>query len=86
MGTGLSLAIMCFVIWGIRRITVPRLFQCLTGLALIVFYFKYVISWIVALEEVRDSYFLDYETLLFGIFYLGVDLVIYSWWRDDESK
>lgn len=86
MGTGLSLAIMCFVIWGIHRITVPRLFQCLTGLALIVFYFKYVISWIVAMEEVRDAYFLDYETLLFGIFYLGVDLVIYSWWRDDEPK
>ena len=86
MGTGLSLAIMCFVIWGIRRINVPRLYQCLTGLALIVFYFKYVISWIVAVEEVRDAYFLDYETLLFGVFYLGVDLVIYSWWRDDEPK
>jgi hypothetical protein len=38
------------------------------------------------MEEVRDAYFLDYETLLFGIFYLGVDLVIYSWWRDDEPK
>jgi hypothetical protein len=86
MGTGLSLAIMCFVIWGIRRITAPRLCQFLTGLALIVFYFKYVISWIVAMEEVRDAYFLDYETLLYGIFYLGLDLVIYSWWRDEEPK
>lgn len=86
MGTGLSVAIMCFVIWGIRRIPVPRIYQCLTGVALIVFYFKYVISWIVAMEEVRDAHFLDYETLLFGIFYLGVDLVIYSWWRDEEPK
>ncbi len=86
MGTGLSLAIMCFVIWGIRRITVPRLYQFLTGLAVIVFYFKYVISWIVAMEEMRGAYFLDCETLLFGIFYLGVDLVIYSWWRDEGPK
>jgi hypothetical protein len=86
MGTGLSLAIICFVIWGIRRIAVPRLYQFLTGLALIVFYFKYVISWIVAMEEMRGAHFLDYETLLYGIFYLGLDLVLYSWWRDEEPK
>jgi len=86
VGTCISLAIVAIVTWGVHRIVIPRFYQCLAGLALITFYFKYVISWIVAVEEVQATYFVDYQMLLFGIFFLGVDLLIYSWWRNEKPK
>lgn len=77
------------VMWGISRITKRWRHQWIAGLALIAFYFKYVTPWVVVAEETRDAHFLDYETLLLGICFLGLELVTNSvrlWWQDDEAK
>jgi len=89
MGTLLSLGVIVLVIWGISRITRRWRHQWIAGLALIAFYFKYVTPWVVVAEETRDAHFLDYETLLLGVCFLGVELVTNSvrlWWKDDEVK
>jgi hypothetical protein len=89
MGTLLSLGVIVLVMWGISRITKRWRHQWIAGLALIAFYFKYVTPWVVVAEETRDAHFLDYETLLLGICFLGLELVTNSvrlWWQDDEAK
>jgi len=89
MGTLLSVAVVVLVIWGISRIIRRWRHQWIAGLALIAFYFKYLIPWVVVAEETRDAHFLNYEILLLGICFLGLELVTNSlrrWWRDDELK
>ncbi len=89
MGSLLSVAIMVLTVLGISRITRNWRFQWIAGLALIAVYFKYLTPWVVLAEETRDNHFLDYEILLFGLCFLGMELVTNSvrlWWQDDEAK
>nr|WP_314579525.1 hypothetical protein [uncultured Pseudomonas sp.] len=82
----ISLIIVAAAIWSACRITRRWQYQWVLGLAIIVFWFSYVVPWVVRAEAIEDEQFLDYEILLEGILYVGLGLLGDNWWRDDEPK
>ena len=82
----LSLIIVAAAIWSTCRVTRSWRYQWVLGLAIIVFWFSYVVPWVVRAEAIEDEQFLDYEILLEGLLHVGLGLLGDNWWRDDEPK
>jgi len=82
----ISLTIVAAAIWGTCRATRRWRYQWVLGLIIIVLWFSFFVPWIVKAEAIEDEKFLDYETLLEGVLFVGMALLGDNWWRDDEPR